>query len=114
MPLSLVGKGFFFYTICVCEKEVVIVVENQERQENIERYYTVDIIIVDRENAYSKVNELLHVYSNIIRLRVGYPVPDENIAVVFLIVKTTNDNFGAFTGKLGKISGVKVKSIAVK
>jgi len=98
----------------VCEKEVVVVKENQENQENIERYYTVDIIIVDRENAYSKVNELLHVYSNIIRLRVGYPVPDENIAVVFLIVKTTNDNFGAFTGKLGKISGVKVKSIAVK
>lgn len=78
-----------------------------------ERYYTIDIIVTDRENAYSKVNELLHQYSEIIRLRVGYPVPDENIAIVFLIVKTTNDIIGSFTGKLGNIKGVKVKSIAV-
>ncbi|MCX7653477.1 MAG: iron-only hydrogenase system regulator [Fervidobacterium sp.] len=78
-----------------------------------ERYYTIDIIVTDRENAYSKVNELLHQYSEIIRLRVGYPVPDENIAIVFLIVKATNDIIGSFTGKLGNIKGVKVKSIAV-
>jgi len=82
-------------------------------EEKKERYYTIDIIVHDRENAYSKVNELLHQYAGIIKLRVGYPVPDENIAIVFLIVKTTNDNIGAFTGKLGNIKGVKVKSIAV-
>lgn len=78
-----------------------------------ERYYTIDIIVTDRENAYSKVNELLHQYSEIIKLRVGYPVPEENIAIVFLIVKTTNDVMGSFTGKLGNIKGVRVKSIAV-
>lgn len=82
-------------------------------EEKLERYYTVDIIVHDRENAYSEVNELLHQYADIIKLRVGYPVPDENIAIVFLIVKTTNDNMGAFTGKLGNIKGVKVKSVAV-
>ncbi|ABS60104.1 TM1266 family iron-only hydrogenase system putative regulator [Fervidobacterium nodosum] len=81
--------------------------------EQNERYYTVDIIVIDRNNAYSKVNELLHQYSDIIKLRVGYPVPDENIAIVFLIVKATNDIVGAFTGKIGNIKGVKVKSIAV-
>jgi len=82
-------------------------------EETKERYYTVDIIVHDRENAYSKVNELLHHYAEIIKLRVGYPVPEENIAIVFLIVKTSNDTMGAFTGKLGNIKGVKVKSIAV-
>ncbi|HOJ94881.1 MAG TPA: iron-only hydrogenase system regulator [Fervidobacterium nodosum] len=84
-----------------------------EKNEQNERYYTVDIIVIDRNNAYSKVNELLHQYSDIIKLRVGYPVPDENIAIVFLIVKATNDIVGAFTGKIGNIKGVKVKSIAV-
>ncbi|KAF2961185.1 TM1266 family iron-only hydrogenase system putative regulator [Fervidobacterium sp. 2310opik-2] len=84
-----------------------------EKNEQNERYYTVDIIVIDRNNAYSKVNELLHQYSDIIKLRVGYPVPDENIAIVFLIVKATNDVVGAFTGKIGNIKGVKVKSIAV-
>ncbi len=84
-----------------------------EKNEQNERYYTVDIIVIDRDNAYSKVNELLHQYSDIIRLRVGYPVPEENIAIVFLIVKATNDIVGAFTGKIGNIKGVKVKSIAI-
>ncbi|MGC8819504.1 MAG: TM1266 family iron-only hydrogenase system putative regulator [Fervidobacterium sp.] len=78
-----------------------------------ERYYMIDIIVTDRDMAYSKVNELLHQYSNIIKLRVGYPVPDENIAIVFLIVKTSNDVVGALTGKLGQIKGVKVKSVAI-
>jgi putative iron-only hydrogenase system regulator len=73
----------------------------------------IDIIVTDRDMAYSKVNELLHQYSNIIKLRVGYPVPDENIAIVFLIVKTSNDVVGALTGKLGQIKGVKVKSVAI-
>lgn len=81
--------------------------------EKKERYYTIDIIVIDRENAYSKVNELLHQYADIIKLRVGYPVPDENIAIVFLIVKAYNDVIGAFTGKLGNIKGVKVKSLTV-
>ncbi|MGB9614300.1 MAG: TM1266 family iron-only hydrogenase system putative regulator [Fervidobacterium sp.] len=78
-----------------------------------ERYYMIDIIVTDRDMAYSKVNKLLHQYSNIIKLRVGYPVPDENIAIVFLIVKTSNDVVGALTGKLGQIKGVKVKSVAI-
>ncbi|MFN3691280.1 MAG: TM1266 family iron-only hydrogenase system putative regulator [Fervidobacterium sp.] len=78
-----------------------------------ERYYMIDIIVVDRENAYSTVNELLHQYADIIKLRVGYPIPDANIAVVFLIVKTSNDIVGAFTGKLGRVKGVKVKSLAI-
>ncbi|MGC8955407.1 MAG: TM1266 family iron-only hydrogenase system putative regulator [Fervidobacterium sp.] len=78
-----------------------------------ERYYMIDIIVTDRDMAYSKVNELLHQYSNIIKLRVGYPVPDKNIAIVFLIVKTSNDVVGALTGKLGQIKGVKVKSVAI-
>lgn len=77
------------------------------------RYYTINIIIKDRENVYSKVNELLHQYADIIRLRIGYPVTDENIAIIFVIVKTTNDIIGAFTGKLGNIIGVNVKSIAI-
>lgn len=92
------------------------ILERRGKMDNsagVERYYTIDIIVTDRESAYSKVNELLHEYSDIIKLRVGYPVPDANIAIVFLIVKTTNDRMGAFTGKLGKISGVKVKSIAI-
>jgi len=74
----------------------------------------VNILVEDRQNAYGKVNELLHSFADIIKLRVGYPIPEENFAIITLIVKTTNDNFGSLTGRIGQIKGVKVKSIPVR
>ncbi|MBO8140155.1 MAG: iron-only hydrogenase system regulator [Thermosipho sp. (in: Bacteria)] len=77
----------------------------------MERYYSVDIIVRDRNSAYDKVNELLHMYAKYIKLRVGYPLDSENMAIIFVIFKANNDILGSFTGKLGQIKNVKVKSI---
>jgi len=74
----------------------------------------VNIIVEDRQNAYRQVNELLHDFADVIRLRVGYPVPDENMAIILLIVKTTNDVIGSMSGKLGQVKGVKVKTVPLK
>ncbi|SHH22462.1 TM1266 family iron-only hydrogenase system putative regulator [Thermosipho atlanticus] len=79
----------------------------------MERYYTIDIIVHNRDDAYDKVNELLHQFAKYIKLRVGYPLEKENMAVIFLIFKANNDKLGSFTGKLGQIKSVKVKSIAI-
>ncbi|AEH50209.1 TM1266 family iron-only hydrogenase system putative regulator [Pseudothermotoga thermarum] len=78
------------------------------------RYYMINIVVLDRESAYNQVNELLHQYANLIKLRVGYPVEEEGFAVIFVVVKATNDEVGSFAGKLGKIPKVKVKSTLVK
>jgi len=74
----------------------------------------VNIIVEDRQNAYRQVNELLHDFADVIKLRVGYPVPDENMAIILLIVKTTNDVIGSMSGKLGQVKGVKVKTVPLK
>lgn len=80
----------------------------------MERFYIVNIIVEDRQNAYRQVNELLHDFADVIRLRVGYPVPDENMAIILLIVKTTNDVIGSMSGKLGQVKGVRVKTVPLK
>ncbi|WP_448517358.1 TM1266 family iron-only hydrogenase system putative regulator [Pseudothermotoga sp.] len=80
----------------------------------LERFYIVNIIVEDRQNAYRQVNELLHDFADVIKLRVGYPVPDENMAIILLIVKTTNDVIGSMSGKLGQVKGVKVKTMPLK
>ncbi len=77
-------------------------------------WYMLNILVEDREGSYKKVNEILHEYANIIKLRVGYPVPEENIAIIFLVLKTDNDTLGAFSGKLGQVEGVRVKSTLIK
>ncbi|MBC7115464.1 MAG: iron-only hydrogenase system regulator [Pseudothermotoga sp.] len=80
----------------------------------LERFYIVNIIVEDRQSAYKQVNELLHDFADVIRLRVGYPVPDENMAIILLIVKASNDVIGSLSGKLGQVKGVKVKTMPLK
>ena len=78
------------------------------------KHNTITITIYDRSAAFNKVGELLHDYANDIQLRVGYPVPNKNISVIFIIVTLTNDELGALSGKLGQINSVKVKSTTLK
>jgi len=74
----------------------------------------ISIAITDREHAYSKVNEVLHINAEYIHLRVGYPMKEDNVAIIFVVFKGTTDQIGALNGKLGQINGVKVKSHTLK
>jgi len=76
--------------------------------------HTTTITVYDRDLAYQQINELLHHYAKNILLRVGYPMPDRNVAIIFLILKMTTDELGAMTGKLGQIANVKIKSTTLK
>ncbi len=75
----------------------------------MERMGFVGIIIEDRAAA-AKVNEILSAFGSIIRGRMGVPDHETGEAVIGLIVKGTNEQLGAMTGRLGNLSGVQVKS----
>lgn len=75
------------------------------------RYGFVGITINTDITTGVEVQKILSNYSDIIMGRMGIPaVEDGSISVITLIVKTTNDELGALTGKLGKLKGVSVKS----
>lgn len=78
------------------------------------KVHTTTITVYDRDSSYQQVGELLHSYAGNILLRVGYPMDDNNVAIIFLILKMTTDELGALTGKLGQIPTVKVKSMTLK
>lgn len=73
------------------------------------RIGVIGIVINDFESV-SKVNGVLHEHSGLIVGRMGIPYREKGIAVISLIVDGTSDDVSALTGKLGKISGVNVKS----
>ena len=73
------------------------------------RIGVVGIIIEEFTNAIY-VNEILHDFGNLIVGRIGVPYKDRGIFVISIIVDGTMDEISAMTGKLGKISGVNVKS----
>lgn len=77
--------------------------------DNNNRIAVIGIVVTDRENAASKINDILSHYAGIIVGRMGIPFRDKNISVISIIVDGTNDEIGALTGKLGNIKGVKTK-----
>jgi putative iron-only hydrogenase system regulator len=75
--------------------------------------HLVTIVVTDIDAVYSKVSEHLHAYAPHILLRVGYPMHDRNASVIFLVMDLPLDEMGAFSGKLGQMANVKVKTITL-
>ncbi|HOC95426.1 MAG TPA: iron-only hydrogenase system regulator [Candidatus Cloacimonadota bacterium] len=76
--------------------------------------HVVSIVIDNIEQAHDPVNSILHQNAQHILLRVGYPMRDRNVSVIFLILEMDLDELGAFSGKLGQLPAVKVKTITLK
>lgn len=76
--------------------------------------HVVTILVNDIEKAFNPVSELLHQYASHILLRVGYPMRDKNVSVIFLVMDLDLDLLGSFSGKLGQIPCVKVRTITLK
>lgn len=71
-------------------------------------------IIIENLSSSEAVNTILHEYSNIIIGRMGIPYRERGVSVMAVVVDTDTDTISAVTGKLGKISGVSVKSAISK
>ncbi|MHB8155566.1 MAG: TM1266 family iron-only hydrogenase system putative regulator [Candidatus Omnitrophota bacterium] len=74
----------------------------------------VGVIIHSRKKAAPVVNNILTEFGELIIGRMGIPQVKKELSVIVLIVNATTDEVGALTGKLGKISGVSVKSALSK
>ena len=74
----------------------------------------VGIIIEDRLKNAERVNNILTEFGELIVARVGIPYKKRNRFVITLIVDATTNELGAFTGRLGNIDGVVVKSALSK
>lgn len=76
--------------------------------------HVVSIIVEDVALAFHPVSEILHDNAENILLRVGYPMRDWGVSVIFLIMELSTAEMGAFSGKLGQIKSVKVKAQTLK
>ena len=74
------------------------------------RIGVIGIVIDQHQAVVAQVNTIISAYSGMIIGRMGIPRPEDNTGVIALIVEGTTDEVGAFTGKLGNLPGVTVKS----
>jgi len=69
------------------------------------------IILISGEGDIARVNNIISEHSEIILGRQGIPMRERSINVISLVLEGDTDRIGALTGKLGRLPGVKVKSL---
>ncbi len=76
------------------------------------RIGTALIRIESRENV-QLLNDIISDHSNIIIGRQGLP-QSNGLSIISLVLEGTNDQIGSLTGRLGRLSGIQVKSVLLK
>lgn len=78
-----------------------------------ERIGFIGIVIEDLSQA-GKVNQIISQFQGIVTGRIGVPDHERNMAVIGLLIRGDNMQVGMFTGRLGNVPGVQVKSAMTK
>ena len=67
-------------------------------------------IIVENTDKINELNELLHQYSEYVIGRMGIPYRQRGINIISVAIDAPQDTIAALSGKIGKLSGVSVKT----
>lgn len=69
------------------------------------------IILIGEGSNVSRINAIISEHSSIILGRQGIPLRDRSASVISLVLEGNTDLIGSLTGKLGRLPGVRVKSV---
>ena len=67
-------------------------------------------IIVENGEMVEVLNSILHDYGEYVIGRMGIPYRQRNINIICIAVDAPQDKISALSGKIGKLSGVSVKT----
>ncbi len=68
------------------------------------------VILENPEEIQDVFNAVVSEHKNLIRGRLGIPFREEGISVISLVVVGTMDEINSFTGRLGNIQGLTVRT----
>ncbi len=69
------------------------------------------IILVGEEGDIHRIKTIISEHADMILGRQGIPLRDRSTSIISLVLEGNTDLIGSLTGKLGRLSGVKVKSV---
>jgi len=69
------------------------------------------LILVGEEGDINRINAIISDHSELILGRQGIPLRDRSTSVISLVLEGNTDVMGSLSGKLGRLPGVKVKSV---
>lgn len=69
------------------------------------------IIIIDDLGTVDLINKIISEHADMIIGRQGIPLRERGYSVISLVLEGNTDELGSITGKIGKIPGVRIKSV---
>lgn len=69
------------------------------------------IIMIEEDGDTARINSIISEHADMILGRQGIPLRERNMNVISLVLSGDTDRMGSLTGKLGRLPGVKVKSL---
>ena len=69
------------------------------------------VILVRHQQSVEALNRILTTHASMILGRQGIPLRERELSVISLVLEGTTDELGAITGQLGRIPGVRVRSV---
>lgn len=72
------------------------------------------IILLTPGTDVQRVNSIISQHAEMILGRQGIPLKDRSTNVISLVLEGDTDRIGSLTGQLGRVTGVRVKSVLVK
>lgn len=79
----------------------------------MERRFGVVILVLTAESDVHRVNSIISAHAEMILGRQGIPLRERSASVISLVLEGDTDRIGSLTGKLGRLEGVRVKSVLV-
>lgn len=72
------------------------------------------LVLIEEKDQVNILNQILSNHSFIIIGRQGIPIREKGLNVISLVVEGTTDEIGSLSGQLGKLKGVKVRSVLAR
>jgi putative iron-only hydrogenase system regulator len=69
------------------------------------------LILIEEGSDIQRINAIISEHASIILGRQGIPLREHSISVISLVLEGNTDRIGSLTGKLGRLQGVRVKSV---
>ena len=69
------------------------------------------LILISDENSIARVNSIISQHADSVLGRQGIPLRERSTNVISLVLEGDSDLVGSLTGKLGRLPGVKVRSV---
>lgn len=85
-----------------------------EKQITMEKRIALIGIIVEDTSSTAVLNDILHEYGGDIVARMGVPYRERGVCIISVAVDAPADRISSLAGRLGRLSGVSVKTMYTK